>query len=83
VQVIINSEFVLTSNSFDFNDFNSKKDTMSETSELSDTATSDKQDDKDADFNMDDYRHEIDSDDSFNESPENICDVNVNPNTLY
>ncbi|KAH0946082.1 hypothetical protein HN011_007029 [Eciton burchellii] len=44
---------------------------MSETSELSDIATSDKQDDKDADFNMDDYRHEIDSDDSSNEFPEN------------
>jgi hypothetical protein len=51
---------------------------MSETSELSDIATSDKQDDKDADFNMDDYRHEIDSDDSSNEFPENNIN-NVSP----
>ncbi|EZA46895.1 hypothetical protein DMN91_005378 [Ooceraea biroi] len=48
---------------------------MSETSEPSDIETSDKQDDKDADFNVDDYRHEIDSDDSYNEFPES--DVNV------
>jgi len=54
---------------------------MSETSELSDIATSDKQDDKDADFNMDDYRNEIDSDDSSNEFPES--DVNVSANALY
>jgi len=53
---------------------------ISEGSDLSDTEMSDKQDDKDTDFNVDDY-HEIDSDDSFSESLEN--NVNVCRNVLY
>lgn len=51
---------------------------MSEASDSSDIETFDKQDDKDADFNVDDYRQEIDSDDSFTDLPEN----NVSLNTL-
>ncbi|XP_011874303.1 PREDICTED: general transcription factor 3C polypeptide 5 [Vollenhovia emeryi] len=51
---------------------------MSEASDPSDTEMSDKQDDKDADFNVDDYCHEMDSDDSFAESLENNVNVNVN-----
>lgn len=54
---------------------------ISEGSDLSDTEMSDKQDDKDTDFNVDDYCHEIDSDDSFAESLEN--NVNVCRNVLY
>lgn len=55
---------------------------MSDTSEPSDVETSDRQDDKDADFNVDDYRHEMDgSDDSFNEFPEGNVDVSLK--TLY
>lgn len=53
---------------------------MSEASDPSDTEVSDKQDDKDTDFNVDDYSREIDSDDSFAESLEN--NVNVRPNFL-
>ena len=54
---------------------------MSEASDSSDIEMSDKQDDKDIDFNVDDYCHEIESDDSFIELPEN--NVNVCLNTLY
>lgn len=54
---------------------------MSEASDPSDTEMSDKQDDKDTDFNVDDYCHEMDSDDSFTELPEN--NVNVCLNALY
>lgn len=54
-----------------------KKNNMSEASDPSDTEVSDKQDDKDTDFNVDDYSHEIESDDSFAESLEN--NVNVRP----
>lgn len=53
---------------------------MSEASDPSDTEASDKQDDKDTDFNVDDYCREIDSDDSFAESVEN--NVNVRPTFL-
>ncbi|XP_072749433.1 general transcription factor 3C polypeptide 5 [Anoplolepis gracilipes] len=49
---------------------------MSEASEPSDIETFDKQDDKDPDFNVDDYRQEIDSDDSFIELPENNIQTN-------
>lgn len=48
---------------------------MSEVSDPSDTEVSDKQDDKDTDFNMDDYGREIDSDDSLAESLENNVNV--------
>lgn len=51
---------------------------MSELSDPSDTEVSDKQDDKDTDFNVDDYSRE--SDDSFAESLDN--NVNVRPNFL-
>jgi len=53
---------------------------MSEASDSSDIETFDKQDDKDTDFNVDDYRHEIDSDDSYTELPEN--NINVSLDTL-
>ncbi|XP_070156549.1 general transcription factor 3C polypeptide 5 [Polyergus mexicanus] len=49
---------------------------MSEASEPSDIETFDKQDDKDADFNVDNYRQEMDSDDSFIEMPENNIQMN-------
>lgn len=48
---------------------------MSEASEPSDSETFDKQDDKDTDFNVDDYK-EMDSDDSFIELPENNMQMN-------
>ncbi|XP_012530118.2 general transcription factor 3C polypeptide 5 isoform X2 [Monomorium pharaonis] len=51
---------------------------MSEMSDPSDTEMSDKQDDKDTDFNVDDYCHEIDSDDSFTELPENNVNMKTN-----
>lgn len=47
---------------------------MSEGNDPSDTEMSAKQDDKDTDFNVDDYCHEMDSDDSFTELPENNND---------
>lgn len=50
--------------------------TMSEASNLSDSETFNKHD---ANFNMDDYRHEIDSDDSFTE----LSESNINVSTLY
>lgn len=50
---------------------------MSEASEPSDSETFDKQDDKDTDFNVDDYRQEMDSDDSFIELPENNVKINI------
>lgn len=49
---------------------------MSEASEPSDSETFDKQDDKDTDFNVDDYK-EMDSDDSFMELPENNVKINT------
>jgi len=52
---------------------------MCEASDPSDIEMSDKQD-KDTDFNVADYCHEIDNDDSFTELPENY--VNVCLNTL-
>lgn len=48
---------------------------MSEASEPSDVETFDKQ--KDADFNVDDYRQEMDSDDSFIEMPDNNARINI------
>ncbi|KAG5345715.1 TF3C5 factor, partial [Acromyrmex heyeri] len=51
---------------------------MSEASDPSDIEMSDKQDDKDIDFNVDDYCHEIDSDDSFIELPENNVNIKIN-----
>ncbi|XP_012220563.2 general transcription factor 3C polypeptide 5 [Linepithema humile] len=51
---------------------------MSEASDSSDIETFDKQDDKDTDFNVDDYRHEIDSDDSFTELSENNVNLEIN-----
>ncbi|XP_011698841.1 PREDICTED: general transcription factor 3C polypeptide 5 isoform X2 [Wasmannia auropunctata] len=51
---------------------------VSDPSDPSDTEMSDKQDDKDADFNVDDYSHEIDSDDSYTELPENNINIKVN-----
>lgn len=55
---------------------------MSETSDPSDMEASDKQDEKDADFNVDDYRHEIDTEDSSNELSENNINVNVRTNVF-
>lgn len=55
---------------------------MSEVSEPSDIETFDKQDDKDADFNVDNYRQEMDSDDSFIEMPENNARINIQFNSL-
>ncbi|XP_018404151.1 PREDICTED: general transcription factor 3C polypeptide 5 [Cyphomyrmex costatus] len=51
---------------------------MSEASDPSDIEMSDKHDDKDMDFNVDDYCHEIDSDDSFIELPENNVNMKIN-----
>ncbi|XP_018343284.1 PREDICTED: general transcription factor 3C polypeptide 5 [Trachymyrmex septentrionalis] len=51
---------------------------MSEASDSSDIEMSDKQDDKDIDFNVDDYCHEIESDDSFIELPENNVNIKIN-----
>lgn len=53
---------------------------MNDSSDPSDAETSDKRDDKDADFNVDDYRHDIDSDDAFNELLEG--DINVSSSAL-
>lgn len=50
---------------------------MSEASEPSDSETFDKQNDKDTDFNVDDYRQEMDSDDSFIELSENNVKINI------
>ncbi|XP_077268995.1 LOW QUALITY PROTEIN: general transcription factor IIIC subunit l(2)37Cd [Temnothorax americanus] len=51
---------------------------MSEVGDPSDTEMSDKQDDKDPDFNGEDYCREIDSDDSLAESLDN--DINIKEN---
>ncbi|XP_018369535.1 PREDICTED: general transcription factor 3C polypeptide 5 isoform X2 [Trachymyrmex cornetzi] len=47
-------------------------------SDSSDIEMPNKQDDKDIDFNVDDYCHEIDSDDSFIELPENNINIKIN-----